>query len=157
MPAAGVAVTVTVYAPRVVPGLPPPLLPHPVTTAATIKSAAASVTMPRRFRDVKANRNIHARAAPVSLIKSQLGPCGRFKGLNKPLLAVEFTMRVALPVSDPALNVMVAGPVKFESGAPKLQLGKSVALGGAWETPQLKVTEPLNPFAPATVMRHVPD
>jgi len=93
---------------------------------------------------------------PISAINSQLGPRGRFNGLNKPLLAVVLTVRVALPVSDAGVNAIVLGAVKFWSGAPKLQVGTSTALVGAAVTAQLRVTEPLNPFAPVTVMRHDP-
>jgi hypothetical protein len=52
---------------------------------------------------------------------------------------------------------MVPGGVKFVPGVPKLQLGKFVALGGVPLRPQLRVTVPLNPFAPVTVIKQVPD
>jgi hypothetical protein len=52
---------------------------------------------------------------------------------------------------------MVPGAVKLESGAPKLQPGKSLALGGEVLTPQVSATLPLKLFAPVTVMRQVPD
>jgi hypothetical protein len=79
-------------------------------------------------------------------------------GRNKtPDAAVEEQVIVALPVVEDAVNVIVLGAVKFWSGIPKLQVGTSTALGGVPLTAELKVTVPANPFAPVTVMRHVPD
>lgn len=85
-PLDGVAVTVTVYAPAVVPGFPPPLLPPllpqfaPTTTTASI--AAASKTTPRRFFADRPSRNIEARTAQTSPIRKPLGagPRGRLAG-----------------------------------------------------------------------------
>jgi hypothetical protein len=62
-----------------------------------------------------------------------------------------------LPVVAVALKVMVFGAVKFESGTPKLHVGKSTAPAGEAVTAQVRVTEPAKEFAPITVMRHVPD
>ena len=42
-------------------------------------------------------------------------------------------------------------------GAPKAQVGKTGALGGALLMPHVRVTAPLKPFAPVTVIRQLPD
>jgi hypothetical protein len=71
--------------------------------------------------------------------------------------AVVAQVIVALPVSEVVLSVIVPGAVKFWSGAPKLQVGISVALGGVMVTGAVSVTVPANPFTPDTVMTQVPD
>src|ERR1700726_2813752 len=85
-PLAGVAVTVIVYVPSVVPGLPPPppllALPQLVPTARTAKSKIASNTRPRRFCAEIPSRKKQAMKAPTSLTKNKFGPSGRLVGRN---------------------------------------------------------------------------
>ena len=74
-----------------------------------------------------------------------------------PLAAVEATVIVALPEVFAELNVMIFGGVKFCPGVPKLQVGGETAPDGELVTAQLRVTEPVNPFAALAVMSCVPD
>lgn len=150
------------YVPIVVPGLgviPPPLFPplHPVTAAMAMNRTAAKITTPRRSRDAIVRRNMQISAAAISDMSNQFGACRWLGGKNKWLAAVVLTVSVAVPVSEFVASVIVPGAVKFESGAPKLQPGKSVALPGVMLSPQESVTAPLKLFAPVTVIKHVPD
>ena len=100
-------------------------------------------------------------AAVISAISSQLGPCGCLTGANKWLAPVVLTLKVAVPVSEVGgevdVKLMVPGAVKFESGAPKLQIGRSTAPCGPLLMPQVRVTAPLKLFAPTTVIKQDPD
>lgn len=62
-----------------------------------------------------------------------------------------------MPVSKLGVKLIVPGGVKFWEGAPKVQVGVSTALGGADFPTTLRVTLPLNPPGPVTVIRHDPD
>jgi hypothetical protein len=162
VPADGVAVTVMVYAPTVVPGFVGPVgpLPPQLTPAATITTSRIASGTNFHLRCLGTLKRIRKQtretAAPA---RGQLRPDGRLGGRYRaPSTAVVEQVIVTLPVSDPALNVIVLGAVKFWSGAPKLlQVGKSTAPDGAPLTVADRLTVPAKPFAPVTVIRHVPD
>jgi len=67
------------------------------------------------------------------------------------------TVIVAFPLVDVAVSVIVCGAVKFWSGRPKLQVGKSTAFIGMPLTAQLSVTEPVKEFPAVTEMSCVAD
>ena len=102
-------------------------------------------------------KNIAANTAAMAVTRGQFGPRWRLAGRTKPLAAVVLTVSVAVPVSDEGLNVIVCGAVKLTAGAPKLHDGRSTAFAGEELTPQVKVTAPLNAFAPTTVIKQEPD
>jgi hypothetical protein len=166
-PLTGVAVTVMVYIPIVVPGLPLMLillgLPQLVPTAMTAKINIASNTRPRRFCAEIPSRKKQAMNAPTSLTKNKFGPSGRLLGRKTAdVLGVVETVIVALPVifaAVPAVKLMMFGAVKFESGTPKaLQVGGSSAPIGEVVTAQVKVTlSALTMLDPVTVIRSVLD
>jgi hypothetical protein len=164
VPVDGVAVTVKVYVPVVVPGfVTPPPAPEPpplqlIPAAATTASNTTSGTnFQRRWLGTISKKKIPAReiATPA---KGQTRPEGRLDGPGTMCAAaVVAQVIVALPVSEVVVRVIVPGAVKFWSGAPKVQVGISVALGGVILTAELNVIVPEKPPDPDTVIKSVPD
>ena len=156
-------VTLKVYVPVVVPGFVGPVLPlllppqlTPAVTTTTSRIASGTSFHLRSFGTLKRmKKQTTERAAPVS---GQSRRDGRLAGgPNSALEAVVVQVIVAVPVSDDVVSVIVPGAVKLESGAPKLQLGLSVAPDGPPLIWLVRVTVPVNEFASVTVNRHEPD
>lgn len=101
------------------------------------------------------NRHISEIATPAS---GHAWPEGRLVGRSKiSNAAVVAQVIVAVPVGATALNEMEFGAVKFESGAPKEQVGKSAAPDGEAVTAELRVTVPTKPVVPVAVTSCVTD
>ena len=82
----------------------------------------------------------------AAAVHGQLRSNGWFDGRGRALdAAVVTTVSVALPVIWLEVKVIVFGAVKFKSGGPKLQLGKSTAFVSTVVTVQPRVTPPVNP------------
>jgi hypothetical protein len=118
VPVDGVAVTVKVYVPVVVPGfVEPPLNPLPLqlipAAATTASNTARGTNFHRRCLGTMKRKKAPAReiATPA---KGHTRPEGRFDGPgNICAAAVVAQVIVALPVSEVVLNVIVPGAVKF--------------------------------------------
>ena len=160
-PVDGVAVTVIVYVPTVVPGVPPPLLlppefvPPQPPAAATMNARSVRKTTCRRHCLGSRNKTNRQTSDITAISPGQpiLKPRPGGDSLNElASAAVDMTVMVALPLVAVGVNVMVCGAVKFWSGVPKLQVGKSTAFIGSPLTTQLRVTEPANEFAAVTMM-----
>jgi len=135
----------------------PPLQPTPAATSTTRRTASG--TNPHRRCIGTPNTKKKQTRETAAAAKGQSRPDGRFDGRYKALCtAVEEQVIVAVPdVAVVVFKVMVLGALKFESGRPKLHTGKSTEPDGSPVTAALRVTVPLNPFCPVTVMSCVAD
>lgn len=117
-PVDGVALTLKVYAPVVVPAFVPPPMPELplqlIPAAATTRSnTARGTSRNRRSLETKKRKKMLARQIPIPA-RGQARPEGYFGGLTKICAAaVEEQVIVALPVSDEVVKAIVFGAVKF--------------------------------------------
>ena len=155
-PLLGVAVTVTVYVPAVVPAWVPgngvPELPQLTAVRTTTASNAVSGTRLQRLSRLVATIKSKPIKAVASPAKGNPRPEGRLDGRTKtPEAAVVLQVIVALPeVFDEVSAIMLLGENALHEGGLTAPLGEPV-------TAALNVTFSLEPLGPETVIAQVPD
>lgn len=140
-----VPVTVTVYVPAEVPAFPPPpppppplpALPPPPQPIALIEATStASPTIASQLR--------RRRGTPISSTTASAVP--PTEGQKR--FFVRFSAVVAAVVSTVSVDVCAVLPLSVTDAGLRLHVGGSLAAAGVME--QLRLTEPENPFVPAT-------
>jgi len=160
----GVAVTLKVYVPVVVPAFdvppppPPPVVfdPQPATnpvdrTSNTARGANFNFRPPASNTRKKQRSAIAASGMAHRMFD---GPSGDRKTILD--AAVDEQVIVALPIDD-ADKEIVLGGVKFKLGDPKLHAGTSTAPAGELIPVELNAAVPVKPFAPPTMIEQDPD